>query len=94
MTYEYRIMSYHKRRSPHEGLQLLGIVEEDLPVSPNHDTISGKKCHYSSFVTIKIYRKLTKISPGADIFQSPFLRGFLLEGLIFGGKFAFQNRLG
>ena len=46
------------------------------------------------------YRKIPKISPGAYIFQRPFLRGLFLEGLIFrgayiyGGKFAFQNRLG
>ena len=32
--------------------------------------------------------------PGAYIFQSPFLRGLFLEELIYGGKFAFQNRLG
>ena len=44
-----------------------------------------------------IYRKIPKISPGAHIFQRPFLRGLFLEGLIFGGaygKFAFQNRMG
>ena len=45
------------------------------------------------------YRKIPKISPGAYIFQRPFLTGLFLEGLIFGGaylegKFAFQNRLG
>ena len=40
------------------------------------------------------YRKIPKISPGAYIFQRPFLRGLFLEGLINGGKFAFQNRLG
>ena len=40
------------------------------------------------------YRKIPKISPGTYIFQRPFLRGLFLEGLIFGGKFAFQNRLG
>ena len=72
------------------------------------------------------YRKIPKISPGAYIFQRPFLRGLFLDGLIFGGaylriashagvfrgarflrdekrlrgrliyggKFAFQNRLG
>ena len=38
--------------------------------------------------------QIRKISPGAYIFQRPFLRGLCLEGLIFGGKFAFQNRLG
>ena len=42
----------------------------------------------------KIYRKIPKISPGAYIFQRPFLRGLFLEGLIYGRKFAFQNRLG
>ena len=35
------------------------------------------------------YRKIPKISPGAYIFQRPFF-----EGLMYGGKFAFQNRLG
>ena len=40
------------------------------------------------------YRKIPKISSGAYIFQSPFLRGLFLEGLIYGGKLAFQNRLG
>ena len=34
-----------------------------------------------------IYRKIPKISPGAYIFQRPFLRGLLLEGLIFGGAY-------
>ena len=37
---------------------------------------------------------IPKISPGAYIFQRPFLRGLFLEGLFYGGKFAFQNRLG
>ena len=40
------------------------------------------------------YRKILKISPKAYIFQRPFLRGLFLEGLIYGGKFAFPNRLG
>ena len=33
-----------------------------------------------------IYRKIPKISPGAYIFQRPFLRGLYLEGLIYGGR--------
>ena len=37
----------------------------------------------------KKYRKIPKISPGAYIFQRR-----LFEGLIYGGKFAFQNQLG
>ena len=40
------------------------------------------------------YRKIPKISHGAYIFQRPFLRGLFFQGLIYGGKFAFQNRLG
>ena len=40
------------------------------------------------------YRKILKISPGAYIFHRPFLRGLFLEGLIYGGKFAFQIRMG
>ena len=38
------------------------------------------------------YRKIPIISLGAYIFQRPFLRSLFLEGLIYGGKFAFQNR--
>ena len=30
--------------------------------------------------------------PGAYIFQTPFLRGLILEGLMYRGRFAFQNR--
>ena len=40
------------------------------------------------------YGKIPKISPGAYIFKGPFLRGLFLEGLIYGGKFVFQNQLG
>ena len=39
------------------------------------------------------YRKIPKISPGAYIFQRPFLKGLFVEGLTYGGKYAFQNRL-
>ena len=34
------------------------------------------------------------MSPWAYIFQRSSLRGLYSEGLIYGGKFAFQNRLG
>ena len=37
------------------------------------------------------YRKIPKTAPGAYIFPRPFLRGLYSEGLIYGGKFAFQN---
>ena len=33
------------------------------------------------------YRKIPKISPGAYISQTPFLRGLFLEGLTFGGAY-------
>ena len=43
---------------------------------------------YTSIVRPKLeYRKIPKISPGAYIFQRPFLRGLFLEGLIFGGAY-------
>ena len=37
------------------------------------------------------YRKIPNIIPGAYIFQRPFLRSLFLAGLIYGGKYAFQN---
>ena len=40
------------------------------------------------------YRKIPKISPGASIFQRPILRGVVLEGLIYRGKFAFLKSIG
>ena len=33
------------------------------------------------------YRKIPEISPGAYMFQRPFLRGLFLAGLIFGGAY-------
>ena len=47
---------------------------------------------FACYVSVD-YRKILKICPGAYIFQRPFLRGLFLEGLIYGGKFASQNRL-
>ena len=57
--------------------------------------LSGK----ASSAQFNKYRKIPKISPGAYIFQRPSLSGLFLEGpifggLIYGGKFALQNRLG
>ena len=47
---------------------------------------------YSQLVKLELplrwsYRKILKMSPGAYIFQWPFLRGLFLEGLIFGGAY-------
>ena len=36
------------------------------------------------------YRKIPKLSPGAYIFQRPFLRSLFLEGLTYGRKDTFQ----
>ena len=54
----------------------------EQPVIYSHDVLQPSK-----------YNKIPKINPEAYIFQRPFLRGLFLEGLIYGGKFAFQNRL-
>ena len=37
------------------------------------------------------YRKIPRISPGAYIFQRPFLRGLFLEGLTFGGAYLWAS---
>ena len=50
-------------------------------------------CYWITLLFLR-YCKIPKISPRAYIFQRPFLRGLYSEGLIYGGKFAFQNRLG
>ena len=36
---------------------------------------------------LQYYHKIPQISPGAYIFQRPFLRGLYLEGLLFGGAY-------
>ena len=61
---------------------------------PMHDKCKG--LHKEGTVYSATIRK---ISPGAYIFLRPFLRGLFLEGvylkgIIYGGKFVFQNRLG
>ena len=37
------------------------------------------------------YHKIPKISPGAYIFQRPFLRGLFSKGLIFGGAYLWRE---
>ena len=60
--------------------------------------VASRKCYTGAilmlFWSTNSYRKIPKIRPGAYIFQWPLLRGLFLEGLIYGGKFAFTNRLG
>ena len=47
---------------------------------------SGKACKQYTKKYKIIYRKIPKISPGAYIFQRPFLRGLYSEGLIYERK--------
>ena len=76
---------------------LIQLVREILYLSGKSQGIS-ETSSYGNLACLRlteaIYRKIPKISPGAYIFQRPFLRGLYSEGLIYGGKFAFQNRLG
>ena len=37
------------------------------------------------------FRKIPKRSPGAYIFQRPFLRGLFLKGLVFGGAYLWRE---
>ena len=37
------------------------------------------------------YCKIPKISPGAYIFQRPFLRGLFMVGLMFGGAYLWRE---
>ena len=63
-----------------------------LPIIIEQSAFSDRSLQ--PFIVLPNYRKIPKINPRAYIFQRPFLRGLFLEGLIHGGKFAFQNRLG
>ena len=63
--------------------------------------ILSRKDFYLNKNYWSFYCKLPKISPGAYLFQRPFLRGLFLGGgglyleeLIYGGKFAFKSLLG
>ena len=51
-----------------------------------------RHCKSNQVLVHTTYLKIPKISPGAYIFQRSFLRGLLLEGLMYGGKFEFKNR--
>ena len=58
-------------------------------LSTNMDAVTSAENQQSGHFVIVIiklclYRKIQKISPGAYLFQRPFLRGLFLEGPIFG----------
>ena len=49
--------------------------------------ILSRKDFFLNKNSLSFYCKIPKISPGAYIFQRPFLRGLFLKGLIFGGAY-------
>ena len=59
------------------------VSKRHLPFSQVY-TVTYNPCWVTSMSFFK-YCKIPKISPGAYIFQRPFLRGLFLEGLIFRG---------
>ena len=56
-----------------------------ISLTPFHHSVSSERLHCRTSACRSLrYRKIPKISPGAYVFQRPFLRGLFLEGLIFG----------
>ena len=53
--------------------------------------ILSRKDFFLNKNSLSFYCKIPKISPGAYIFQRPFLRGLFLKGLIFGGACVFKS---
>ena len=53
--------------------------------------ILSRKDFFLNKNTLSFYCKIPKISPGAYIFQRPFLRGLFLKGLIFGGAYQWRE---
>ena len=53
--------------------------------------ILSRKDFFLNKNTLSFYCKIPKISPGAYIFQRPFLRGLFLKGLIFGGAYLWRE---
>ena len=66
-----------------ESIKDLPWVRKLFPVPPH----KGLFLPCLLFAHVWRYCKIPKISPGAYIFQRPFLRGLFLEGLIFGGAY-------
>ena len=56
----------------------------------NFQPQSSNRKFQATFASSNKYRKIPKISPGAYIFQRPFLRGSYSEGLIYGGNLRFK----
>ena len=68
------------------------IVAHKIHVRTKENNIEKKKNErISTGQRETSYRKISKISPRAYIFQRLFLRGLFLEGLIFGGAYLWKK---
>ena len=64
------------------------VLNINLQCKVGYPAFDSRRCRKGVlFLSQMIYHKIQKISPGAYIFQRPFLRGLFLEGLIFGGAY-------
>ena len=64
------------------------VLNINLQCKVGYPAFDSRRCRKGVlFLSQMIYHKIRKISPGAYIFQRPFLRGLFLEGLIFGGAY-------
>ena len=68
-------------------MRFITVISESLTIAWPYCTYKDKE---SLFYMIT-YRKIPKISPGAYIFQRPFLRDLFLEGLLFGGAYLMRE---
>ena len=74
-----------KETSAHSQAALLKFAKlyKNLTVEERDDFLFSDDCPK--------YRKIPKLSPGAYIFQRPFLRGLFLKGLIFGRAYIWRE---
>ena len=75
-------------------LFIMFIFPSKLKLNLSRDSLNLKKIIKIRFLLYFPYRLLTTVKFRLIFLKSPFFRGLFLEGLIYGGKFAFQNRLG
>ena len=67
------------------------ITKDTLGLARLHNLLQTRQIQRNQTLYKYIYRKVPKISPGAYIFQRPFLRGVFLEGVIFGGAYLWRE---
>ena len=68
-------------------LRSVKIAPKSLFLHVNRSPIRYSVRVCARAVRYRTYRKIPKVSPGAYIFQRPFLRDLFLEGLIYGGAY-------